>query len=231
MSDLAIPAADKVERLAERLASIATTPEASSLMGHTPGLPRPSPLVQAALAKSAAKSAKAARKALRRRSLTGFIVDSFVAVCSFFPYALVALALRLVVARVFFLAGQAQVDGFRVPLTLRDFEFSMIVPMSVKPQTLSLFLAKLSATPVPPMLAAYVVSYAEFILPILLVLGFATRLSALLLLAITVAMQVYLLPADMWTMNVTWGSILLLLLSLGPGQVSVDHVIRFTART
>jgi len=227
MSDMAIPTADKVERLAARLASIATTPEAESLI--TPGLPRPSPLVQAALAKSAARSAKAARQALRRRSITGFIVDSFVSACSFVPYALVALLLRLVIARVFFLAGQVQIDGFRVPLTLHDFEFSMIVPMSVKPQTFSLFLAKLSATPIPPMLAAYAVSYAEFILPILLVLGFATRFSALVLLAITVTMQAYLLPTEMLATNATWASMLLVLLSLGPGQISIDHVIRFVA--
>ncbi|HZP77493.1 MAG TPA: DoxX family protein [Pseudolabrys sp.] len=232
MGDMRIPAADKVERLAAQLATVVPPPVAASIAGTaTPGLPRPSPLVQAALAKSAARSAKVARRAQRRsRSVIGAVVDSFVAACSFIPYALVALAARLVIARVFFLSGQTLIEGPRMPLTIRDFDFSVILPLSVKSQTFSLFLSKLSATPIPPMLATYVVTYAEFLLPICLVLGFATRLSALALLLITAMVQLYLLPDALWTTHAYWATMLLMLLSLGPGQISVDHIIRFIAR-
>ncbi len=232
MGFMRIPAADKVERLAEQLATVAPPASAASLIhGDTPGLPRPSPLVQQALANSAARSAKAARRARRRsRSIIGAIVDSFVAACSFVPYALVALAARLVIARVFFLSGQTLIEGPRVPLTLQDFNFSLILPLSVKPQAFSLFLSKLSATPVPPVLATYAVTYAEFLLPIFLVLGFATRFSALALLGLTVMVQLYLMPDALWTTNVYWATMLLMLLSLGAGQISIDHIIRFIAR-
>ena len=64
-----------------------------------PPAPRFSPAVTAALATSAAISARAAERAQRSRSILGIMVDSFVAACSFIPYALVALALRLVMAR------------------------------------------------------------------------------------------------------------------------------------
>ena len=82
----------------------------------------------------------------------------------------------------------------------------------------------------PPVLAAYVVSYAEFILPICLVLGFGTRFAALGMLVMTALIQVYVRPEALWTVHVSWASILLVLLSRGPGQISVDHIIRFIAR-
>ena len=50
-------------------------------------------------------------------------VDSFVSACAFIPYALVALALRLVMARVFFLDGQTRIDGPRVPLNVHGLRF------------------------------------------------------------------------------------------------------------
>ena len=43
-------------------------------------------------------------------------VESFVAACEYIPYALVVLGIRLVVARLFFLDGQARIDGPRVPI-------------------------------------------------------------------------------------------------------------------
>ena len=84
--------------------------------------------------------------------------------------------------------------------------------------------------PVPPVLAAYLVSYAEFILPICLVLGFATRFAALGMLIMTALIQIYVVPEALWTRACLLGRDLLVLLSRGPGQISVDHIIRFIAR-
>ena len=61
-------------------------------------------------------------------------------------------------------------------------------------------------------------------------LGFATRFAALGLLIMTALIQLYVLPDALWTAHVYWGAILLVLLSRGPGQISVDHIIRFIAR-
>jgi len=157
-------------------------------------------------------------------------VDSFVSACSFIPYALVALALRLVMARMFFLDGQTRIEGPRLPLNVQDFDFTVVLPLHVKAETFTAFLTQYAALPAPPMLAAYLVSYAEFILPICLVLGFGTRFAALGLLIMMMAIDVYVMPQALWSMHVYWDAILVVLLTLGAGQISVDHVIRFVTR-
>lgn len=216
--------------------SIVIPPLAASLASlGTPSFPRPSasPAVQAALATSVLRADRIARHNWRRgrpRSLVGLVVESFVAACAFIPYALVALALRLAIARVFFLSGQTKIEGPRVPLNVQDFDLSLILPLQVKAETFALFASKFAAVPVPPVLAAYLVSGAEFLLPILLVLGLATRFAALALLIMTAMIQLYVLPGALWSVHIYWASILLVLLSLGPGQISVDHVIRFLSR-
>jgi putative oxidoreductase len=158
------------------------------------------------------------------------MVDGFVAACSLLPYALVGLALRLTMARAFFLDGQTRIDGPHVPLNVQDFSVSVTLPLEVKAATVNAFLTQIPLLPVPPALAAYVLSYAEFVLPICLLIGFATRFSALALLALTVALQLFVMPQALWTTHVYWASILLVLISMGGGQISVDAVIRFIAR-
>jgi putative oxidoreductase len=218
-----------MSRLADRLAAMAPPPLdlTTAQMAH---MQRPSPAVAAALSTSAAISARAAERARRSHSVVGLMVDSFVSACSFIPYALVALGLRLVMARVFFLDGQTRVSGQRFPLNVYDFEFSVVLPMQVKAETFTAFLSHYPPMPVPPVLAAYLVSYAEFILPVMLVLGFGTRIAALGLLIMTAMIQIYVMPEALWTVHVFWASILLVLLSRGPGQISIDHIIRFIAK-
>ena len=220
-----------MSRLADRLAAMA--PPLDLTMAQMAPTPRPSPAVAAALATSAAISARAAERARRSRSVVGLMVDSFVSACSFIPYALVALALRLVMARLFFLDGQTRIEGPRFPLNVQDFlqgfDFSVVLPLQVKAQTFGAFM-NYSALPVPPVLAAYLVSYAEFILPIMLVLGLGTRFAALGLLVMTALIQIYVMPEALWTAHVYWAAILMVLLSRGAGQISIDHIIRFIAR-
>jgi putative oxidoreductase len=226
-------------RLAERLTSMAPPPmdlPANSIM-------RPSPAVAAALATSAKIAQRAHDRARRSHSVIGLTVDSFISACAFVPYALVALALRLVMARVFFLDGQTKIIGMPVPVSLPDlaqgfslqgfslkaFNFSVLLPLDVAPGTIGLFMTKFAALPVSPVIAAYVVSYAEFILPIMLVLGFASRFAALGLLGLT-ALMFFIMPEALWTTHVYWAAILMVLISRGPGQISVDHIIRFIAK-
>jgi putative oxidoreductase len=220
-----------MSRLADRLAAVA--PPAPVLELTRPMLtaqPRFSPAVTAALSASAAINARAERRARRSRSIVGLLVDGFVATCSFIPYALVALGLRLVMARVFFFDGQTRIDGPRVPLNVHDFDLSVVLPLQVKAETFAVFLNQYAALPVPPMLAAYLVSYGEFVLPIMLVLGFGTRIAALGLLIMTAMIQVYVMPQALWNVHIYWASILMVLLALGPGQISVDAIIRFVTR-
>ncbi|HEY4141304.1 MAG TPA: DoxX family membrane protein [Pseudolabrys sp.] len=223
-------------RLAERLTSLTPVMDLP-----TNSIMRPSPAVAAALATSAKIAQRAHDRARRSRSIIGLTVDSFISACAFVPYALVALALRLVMARVFFLDGQTKIIGVPVSLpdpvqnfslqgfSLKAFNFSMLVPVDVAPGTIGLFMNKFAALPVSPVIAAYAVGYAEFILPVMLVLGFASRFAALGLLGLT-ALMFFIMPEALWTTHAYWAAILMVLISCGPGQISLDHIIRFIAK-
>ena len=84
--------------------------------------------------------------------------------------------------------------------------------------------------PIPPEIAAYIFSYAEFVLPICLLLGFATRFAALTLLLMTLLVQVYVSPQLWWSSHVYWICILSVLLSLGPGAISFDALLQYLYR-
>jgi len=193
--------------------------------------PQPSPAVKAALKTTAALAARADRRARRSRSIGATLVDGLVAACALVPYAVVALAARLVLARVFFLDGQAKFDGFPIPLKLGDVHFSLTVPLQLKAEAAAAFIAHFGAMPMPPALAAHLVGYAELLLPVMLVLGFGTRIAALGLLAVTALIQVYVMPQALWSAHVYWALLLLVLLSRGAGALSIDHFIRLARRT
>ena len=161
------------------------------------------------------------------------ILTPIVAVCAAIPYALVALALRFIMARVFFLSGQAKIEGPRsIPIRpgIGDLEFTVILPAEIKDATFRTFEAQYADLPISPVVTAYLVTYAEFVLPICLVLGFATRLSALALLGLTVLLHVYVMPGMLWVAHIYWAAILLVLVTVGPGAISTDALIRAVYR-
>ncbi len=166
-------------------------------------------------------------------STVAHIIDRIVFVCGVIvPYALVGLIVRLVVARSFFLDGQAKVDGptfsFSIPGfdPFPGFDFSLILPTQVREAVLQSFATQFASVPIPSTIIAYCLTFAEFLLPICLIFGFATRISALLLLIVTILMQVYVAPAALWTTHVYWIAMLLVLMTCGAGQISVDQLIR-----
>ena len=92
-----------------------------------------------------------------------------------------ALGLRLVMARVFFLSGQAKIEGPGVPIQwpgIGGRRFSVTLPAAIKETTFQLFETQYADLPIAPAVAAYLFTYAEFVLPICLLLGFATRFAA-----------------------------------------------------
>ncbi|HVZ51070.1 MAG TPA: DoxX family protein [Pseudolabrys sp.] len=213
------PGAASMSSLAERLTALAPAPSLD-----------PSADAHEAQFTHVENAAAPQTPVRRRRSLIGALVAGFVAACSFIPYSLVALALRLVMARLLFLDGQARIDGPSVPVNFHDFSFSFVLPQQIRAETLTGLLNQGTPLPLPPTLAAYLVCYGEFVLPILLVVGLATRFSALALMVATVLIQVYVMPEALWTAHVYWAAIALVLLSQGPGKISLDHVIRLVAR-
>jgi putative oxidoreductase len=160
-------------------------------------------------------------------STIALIVAKLVALCAAIPYALVALGLRFVMARTFFVSGQSKIEGPVVHSPIPGVEFSFVLPAGIKDSTFQLFQTQYAALPMPPTVAAYLFTYAEFVLPVCLMVGFATRFSALALLVMTVLIQVYVMPNAFWTTHVYWISILMVLLSVGPSSISVDRLIRY----
>jgi putative oxidoreductase len=58
----------------------------------------------------------------------------------------------------------------------------------------------------------------------LLVIGLASRLSALGLLCMTAVIQLFVYP-DGWPDHILWAACLLLIIARGPGTISLDHLI------
>src|SRR3954469_24102668 len=160
--------------------------------------------------------------------IRGGVADTLVWLCARSVYALLALGLRVVMARVFFLSGQAKIEGPGVPIQWPAGGIDLVVtlPAAIKETTFQLFETQYADLPIAPASAAYLFSYVEFVLPICLLLGFATRFAAAGLLALTMLLQIYVAPALWWPLHVYWVSILLVLVLLGPGAISIDALIR-----
>jgi putative oxidoreductase len=140
------------------------------------------------------------------------------------PYALVALFVRVVAAHPFFVSGQTKVDGPQIGATILGQELSVTLPTSIKDSTFTLFSQEYKAPLLPPELAAYLATAAECVLPILLVLGLLTRLSALALLAMTLVIQLFVYPDAWWTVHAYWAALLLVLIARGAGAFSLDRL-------
>lgn len=135
------------------------------------------------------------------------LVRGVIGVPGHIPDALVQLFARLAIAPVFWLSGQTKVDGW----TLKD-------------TTVYLFRHEYQVPVLPPELAATMATAMEHALPILLVIGLATRLAALGLLGMTLVIQLFVYP-DAWSLHALWAALLLVILARGPGAWSLDHLI------
>ena len=76
----------------------------------------------------------------------------------------------------------------------------------------------------PADLAAHLAAYAEHALPVLLVLGLGTRLSAAALLGMTLVIQLFVYPAA-WPTHQGRATLLLYLVGRGSGRWSIDHLL------
>jgi putative oxidoreductase len=94
--------------------------------------------------------------------------------------------------------------------------------------TKTLFEQEYSGVPLPSELAARLALGAEHLLPILLVLGLATRLSALGLLGMTMVIQIFVYPEAWWQVHIIWVALALVLIVRGGGKLSLDS--RFASR-
>lgn len=122
------------------------------------------------------------------------------------PHALLALVHRIAVAAIFWQSGRTKVEGV----------------LHITDGTYQLFREEYRVPLLPPELAAQMATVAEHVFPVLLVLGLATRLSALALLGMTAVIQLFVYP-DAWPTHLAWAGLLLYLAGRGAGPVSLDH--------
>ena len=123
-------------------------------------------------------------------------------------HSFLAAAARLGIGAVFFLSGRTKVDGF----------------LTVNESAYTLFREDYKVPLLPPEFAAHLAAYAEHLLPLFLVLGLATRLSALGLLGMTAVIQIFVYP-DAWPTHLTWAVALLYLAGRGAGALSLDRTL------
>ena len=74
-----------------------------------------------------------------------------------------------------------------------------------------------------PAVFAYFDGIAEIVLPVLLILGFATRFSALALLVMTGVIQL-VVPEGWANFHLPWAALAVAIIALGPGRLSLDHL-------
>lgn len=94
--------------------------------------------------------------------------------------------------------------------------------LQISDTTRFLFESDYAGVPIPPDIAAPMATYAEHAFPILLVLGLATRFSALSLLGMTLTIQFFVFPEAWWPVHVLWAALAGVLIVRGGGIFSLD---------
>jgi len=124
-----------------------------------------------------------------------------------FPSWLLGLIIRVGIADVFWRSGQTKVSGWHVTQT-----------------TVQLFRDEYKVPLLSPEIAANLASIQEHLFSVLLVIGLASRLSALGLLGMTAVIEFFVYPEN-WPDHLLWAGALLYVLTRGPGALSVDALI------
>jgi putative oxidoreductase len=121
-----------------------------------------------------------------------------------FPPSILQLMFRVAIAAVFWSSGLTKIGSWDTTIAL--FRDEYMVPL------------------LPPEIAAVMSATFELSCSVLIVVGLATRLATLPLLGMTFVIEVFVYP-EYWTQHLMWASVLLFLLTKGPGVFSLDHYV------
>jgi putative oxidoreductase len=121
-----------------------------------------------------------------------------------FPPSILQLMFRIAIAAVFWSSGLTKIGSWDTTIAL--FRDEYMVPL------------------LPPEIAAVMSATFELSCSVLIVVGLATRLASLPLLGMTFVIEVFVYP-EYWTQHLMWASVLLFLLTKGPGVFSLDHYV------
>lgn len=140
------------------------------------------------------------------------IVLRYAALCDWlgrFPLAVMQLAMRVAVGTVFLKSGLLKINSWEFAIKLFEDEYKVPV--------------------LSPWLAAVLATFNELTFSILIIIGLATRLATLPLLGMIFVIQAFVYP-QAWPEHLLWASILLFLLTRGPGTLSIDALIDYSLK-
>lgn len=126
-----------------------------------------------------------------------------------FPLPVLQFLFRLCIAMVFWDSGMTKLASWQTTIMLFRNEYK--VPL------------------LAPALAARLATSVELICPALLVLGLASRLATVPMLCMTLVIETFVYPED-WVEHLTWATLLVFILTRGPGPISLDRVIAWSLR-
>jgi putative oxidoreductase len=129
-----------------------------------------------------------------------FILGSFIGSAEWLQ-ATALLAVRLWISEIFFMSGLTKIKSWTTTIALFKDEYK--VPL------------------LSPEVAAYMATFAELALPVLLILGLMTPLSALGLIGMTLVIEIFVYPAT--TEHYYWLLLLGILLTHGGGKFGLDY--------
>jgi putative oxidoreductase len=122
------------------------------------------------------------------------------------PYGVPALLARAAIAGVFWRAASAKLANFDLTIALFQDEYLRNLPF------------------LPAAAMAYIATGMEIVMPALILAGLLTRLATLPLIGMTLFIQLFVYPTS-WPDHLIWIALLTVLLSRGPGVVSVDALM------
>jgi len=158
--------------------------------------------------------------------VTGLILP-IIAVFKRIPDSFIAALGRFSIAAVFWKSGQTKIEGLSIDLINGDFHLGL---PHLSDSAVALFKDEYRLPLVPPELAAPAAAFAEHFFPVLILLGLATRFSALALLVMTLTIEIFVYP-DAYPTHGVWATVLLFLIAKGPGKLSLDHWLANKYRT
>lgn len=124
---------------------------------------------------------------------------------------IVLLFTRVALGAIFWLSGRTKIEEGTL--------------FSISDTTFFLFENEYSGVPLPADLSAYAATTAEHLLPLLLLAGLMTRFAASGLIGMTFVIQLFVYPDAWWGVHMGWIALGLLLLTQGPGRLSLDHAV------
>ncbi len=129
-------------------------------------------------------------------------VAAAIALLERFPLSVLQLLFRISIAAVFWNSGLTKIASWQSTIVLFRDEYR--VPL------------------LPPEIAASLAATVELTCPVLLVLGLMTRLATLPMLGMTFVIEAFVYPED-WVEHLLWASLLLFILTRGPGAIALDR--------